>query len=179
MVLAAKEYIAAGDIFQVVLSQRLSAPHRGRPVYHLSRAAHVEPVALHVLPGFAGRGGHRRRAAAADRLQPGDACAAGGRLRHLHPIAGTRWRGKSAVEDAALAEDLLADPKERAEHVMLVDLGRNDLGRVCEYGSVTVPVMMAVERYSHVMHIVSDVRGKVRPSRTPSACCAPPSRPAR
>jgi len=80
----------------------------------------------------------------------------------LHPIAGTRWRGKSAEEDAALAADLLADPKERAEHVMLVDLGRNDLGRVCEYGSVTVPVMMNVERYSHVMHIVSDVHGRVR-----------------
>ncbi len=82
---------------------------------------------------------------------------------HLHPIAGTRWRGKTEEEDAALAAELLADPKERAEHVMLVDLGRNDLGRVSEYGSVTVPVMMAVERYSHVMHIVSDVRGKVRP----------------
>jgi anthranilate synthase component 1 len=82
---------------------------------------------------------------------------------HLHPIAGTRWRGKTEDEDAALAAELLADPKELAEHVMLVDLGRNDLGRVSEYGSVTVPVMMAVERYSHVMHIVSDVRGKVRP----------------
>ncbi len=82
---------------------------------------------------------------------------------HLHPIAGTRWRGKTEEEDAALAAELLADPKELAEHVMLVDLGRNDLGRVSEYGTVTVPVMMAVERYSHVMHIVSDVRGKVRP----------------
>ncbi len=85
------------------------------------------------------------------------------RHAYLHPIAGTRWRGNSEEEDEALAQELLADPKERAEHVMLVDLGRNDLGRVCEYGTVTVPTMMAVERYSHVMHIVSDVRGLVKP----------------
>ena len=81
----------------------------------------------------------------------------------LHPIAGTRWRGKTQAEDDQLAKDLLEDPKERAEHVMLVDLGRNDLGRVCEYGSVRVPAMMTIERYSHVMHIVSDVRGKINP----------------
>jgi anthranilate synthase component 1 len=84
-------------------------------------------------------------------------------MAYLHPIAGTRWRGKSPEEDEQLADDLLADPKERAEHVMLVDLGRNDLGRVCEYGTVNVPNMMVVERYSHVMHIVSDVRGKIKP----------------
>ena len=81
----------------------------------------------------------------------------------LHPIAGTRWRGETAAEDDALAEGLLNDPKERAEHVMLVDLGRNDLGRVCEYGTVRVPEMMVIERYSHVMHIVSDVQGKLAP----------------
>jgi anthranilate synthase component 1 len=81
----------------------------------------------------------------------------------LRPIAGTRWRGATSEEDAQLAADLLADPKERAEHVMLVDLGRNDLGRVCEYGSVHTPTLLAVERYSHVMHIVSDVQGQLRP----------------
>ncbi|HYF26650.1 MAG TPA: chorismate-binding protein, partial [Baekduia sp.] len=79
-----------------------------------------------------------------------------------HPIAGTRWRGVDADEDAILEKDLLADEKERAEHVMLVDLGRNDLGRVCEYGSVEVDTFMAIERYSHVMHIVSSVSGTLR-----------------
>jgi anthranilate synthase component 1 len=82
----------------------------------------------------------------------------------VRPIAGTRPRGRTDREDDALAEELLADPKERAEHVMLVDLGRNDLGRVCEYGSVTVGKMMIIERYSHVMHIVSEVTGTVKPS---------------
>jgi anthranilate synthase component 1 len=86
-----------------------------------------------------------------------------GRQVEVRPIAGTRPRGANPTEDAALAEELLADPKERAEHVMLVDLGRNDLGRVCRYGSVQVPEMMVVERYSHVMHIVSGVRGELRP----------------
>jgi anthranilate synthase component 1 len=78
------------------------------------------------------------------------------------PIAGTRWRGKNEDEDNRLSRDLLADPKEKAEHIMLVDLGRNDLGRVCELGSVTVPDFMTVEKYSHVMHIVSSVKGKLR-----------------
>src|SRR5690606_27539644 len=80
----------------------------------------------------------------------------------VRPIAGTRKRGVNDAEDEALAADLLADPKERAEHVMLVDLGRNDLGRVCDYGSVKVTNMMYIEQYSHVMHIVSNVEGKVR-----------------
>jgi anthranilate synthase component 1 len=86
-----------------------------------------------------------------------------GRTVATRPIAGTRPRGASSEEDRRLAEDLLADPKERAEHVMLVDLGRNDLGRVCEYGSVEVDELMAVENYSHVMHIVSSVSGTLRP----------------
>ena len=84
-------------------------------------------------------------------------------MAELRPIAGTRWRGLTVEEDIALAEELLEDEKERAEHIMLVDLGRNDLGRVCEYNSVRVEELMSVERYSHVMHIVSDVRGKLKP----------------
>ena len=86
-----------------------------------------------------------------------------GRRAAVRPIAGTRPRGQSPEEDLALEEDLLADPKERAEHIMLVDLGRNDLGRICEYGSVKVTELMGVERYSHVMHIVSHVEGELRP----------------
>ncbi len=84
-------------------------------------------------------------------------------MTELRPIAGTRWRGLTVEEDNALAEELLQDEKERAEHVMLVDLGRNDLGRVCEYGTVRLKEMMVIERYSHVMHIVSDVRGRLKP----------------
>jgi anthranilate synthase component 1 len=80
----------------------------------------------------------------------------------VRPIAGTRRRGRTEEEDAALAQELLSDPKERAEHVMLIDLGRNDIGRIAEFGSVRVPDLMVIERYSHVMHIVSEVRGKVR-----------------
>src|SRR3954454_3360788 len=90
----------------------------------------------------------------------------GTRRALLHPIAGTRWRGGTPEEDAALAAELLADPKERAEHVMLVDLGRNDLGRVCKPGSVEVPEFATVERYSHVMHIVSTVEGELREDRS-------------
>ena len=160
---AAKEYIAAGDIFQVVLSQRLSRRTQADPftIYRALRMLNPSPYMFFLdFTGVAGVGPEPLRLIGSSpemhvRLEDGYA--------YLHPIAGTRWRGKSEEEDAALAADLLADPKERAEHVMLVDLGRNDLGRVCEYGSVTVPVMMAVEKYSHVMHIVSDVRGKVRP----------------
>ena len=86
-----------------------------------------------------------------------------GRRAEVRPIAGTRPRGETAAEDQDLAAELLADPKERAEHVMLVDLGRNDLGRVCRYGSVQTPELMTIERYSHVMHIVSSVQGELRP----------------
>ena len=92
--------------------------------------------------------------------------ADGGVIATVRPIAGTRPRGKTSKDDAAFAEDLLQDPKEIAEHVMLVDLGRNDLGRVCESGSVKVDELMVVERYSHVMHIVSNVVGKLAPNKT-------------
>jgi len=164
---AAKEYIAAGDIFQVVLSQRLSRPTEAEPftIYRALRMLNPSPYMFfldfaNVAENEAGAATEPVRLIGSSpemhvRLEDG--------VAYLHPIAGTRWRGETAEEDAQLAEDLLNDPKERAEHVMLVDLGRNDLGRVCEYGSVSVPTMMAIERYSHVMHIVSDVRGRIRP----------------
>lgn len=163
MVTESKEFIAAGDIFQVVLSQRLSRQTEADPftIYRALRMLNPSPYMFFLdFQGVAGVGSEPLRIIGSSpemhvRLEDGFA--------HLHPIAGTRWRGQTEEEDAALAAELLADPKELAEHVMLVDLGRNDLGRVSEYGSVSVPVMMAVERYSHVMHIVSDVRAKVRP----------------
>jgi anthranilate synthase component 1 len=167
MVRRSKEYIAAGDIFQVVLSQRLTRQTEADPftVYRALRMTNPSPYMFFLeLPGDTAGAEHadgeRIRLIGSSpemhvRLEDGRA--------QLHPIAGTRWRGQTPEEDAALAEELMADPKERAEHVMLVDLGRNDLGRVCEYSSVHVPTLMAVERYSHVMHIVSDVQGKLRP----------------
>jgi anthranilate synthase component 1 len=178
-VLAAKEYIAAGDIFQVVLSQRLSRRTEADPftIYRALRMLNPSPYMFFLdFQGVAGIGPEPLRLIGSSpemhvRLEEG--------MATLHPIAGTRWRGKSEEEDAALAEDLLADPKERAEHVMLVDLGRNDLGRVCEYGSVTVPVMMAVERTATSCTSSAMCAGGCAPTRTPSACCAPPSPPAR
>lgn len=159
-VIQAKEYIAAGDIFQVVISQRLSRQTDADPftIYRALRMVNPSPYMFFLdFEGMAGIDGPPVRLIGSSpemhvRLENGTA--------FLHPIAGTRWRGQTPEEDDALADDLLNDPKERAEHVMLVDLGRNDLGRVCDYGTVTVPTMMNVERYSHVMHIVSDVRGK-------------------
>ncbi len=164
----AKEYIAAGDIFQVVPSQRLSRSTDAEPfaIYRALRMLNPSPY-MYFLE-FNGVAGLEEISGTAEplwiigsspemhvRLEDGRA--------FLHPIAGTRWRGENAAEDDALAEGLLNDPKERAEHVMLVDLGRNDLGRVCEYGTVRVPEMMVIERYSHVMHIVSDVQGELAP----------------
>jgi len=152
----AKEYIAAGDIFQVVLSQRLCRRTRADPltIYRALRMLNPSPyMFLLEMPGDVRLIGSSPEMHV--RLE--------GRMASLHPIAGTRWRGATPEEDSRLAEELLADPKERAEHVMLVDLGRNDLGRVCEYGTVKVPTMMTIERYSHVMHIVSDVQGVVKP----------------
>jgi anthranilate synthase component 1 len=156
----AKEYIAAGDIFQVVISQRRSRKTEADPftIYRALRMVNPSPYMFFLdFAGIAGIDGPPVRLIGSSpemhvRLENG--------VAFLHPIAGTRWRGQTPEEDDALANDLINDPKERAEHVMLVDLGRNDLGRVCEYGTVTVPTMMSIERYSHVMHIVSDVRGK-------------------
>ena len=147
------EYTHAGDAFQVVPSQRFSAPAR-RGVLDLPRAAHGQPVALHVLPGVRRLPDRRRLARAAGE---GDR-----RRAETRPIAGTYPRGAAEEEDRRQAEALLADPKERAEHVMLVDLGRNDLGRVCDYGTVAVDEYMVVETYSHVFHIVSQVSGRLR-----------------
>jgi len=154
MVRRAKEYIVAGDIFQVVLSQRLSKRTQADPfaIYRALRMTNPSPYMFFLdLPGDL-----RLIGASPEmhvRLENG--------IAQVHPIAGTRWRGSTPEEDARLAEDLLADPKERAEHIMLVDLARNDLGRVCKFGTVKAPVMMAVERFSHVMHIVSDVVGEL------------------
>ncbi len=158
---AAKEHIAAGDIFQVVLSQRLSRETSASPfaIYRALRRLNPSPYMYFFdFADLAGKPDLYLIGASPElhvRLE--------GRRATVRPIAGTRPRGKTPAEDVQLERDLLADPKERAEHVMLVDLARNDLGRVCEYGSVHVPEQMVVERYSHVMHIVSQVEGRLRP----------------
>ncbi len=157
MVARAKEYIAAGDIFQVVLSQRLSRRTDAHPfaIYRALRMLNPSPYMFYF--NF-GRLGFQVIGASPEmhvRLEDG--------VASVRPIAGTRWRGKTESEDEQLEAGLLADEKERAEHVMLVDLGRNDIGRVSDYGSVNVRDLMMVERYSHVMHIVSHVEGQMRP----------------
>lgn len=155
----AKEYIAAGDIFQVVLSQRLRRKTKADPftIYRALRMLNPSPYMYFLeLPEDVRIIGSSPEMLV--RLEDDTA--------QLRPIAGTRWRGSTPDEDADLARELLEDPKERAEHVMLVDLGRNDLGRVCEYGSVHVPEFMEVERYSHVMHLVSHAEGRLRPELT-------------
>ncbi|GAA4000631.1 anthranilate synthase component I [Streptomyces marokkonensis] len=153
-----KERIRAGEAFQVVPSQRFETPCTASAldVYRVLRATNPSPyMYLFRLDGFDVAGSSPE---ALVKVEDGSAM--------VHPIAGTRPRGATPQEDQALADELLADPKERAEHLMLVDLGRNDLGRVCEPGSVEVVDFMSVERYSHVMHIVSTVTGRVAPGRT-------------
>ena len=155
----AKEYIAAGDIFQVVLSQRLSRYTSAEPfdIYRALRRLNPSPYMFFFDFGeVAGKPYHVIGAS------PEMLVRLENRTATVRPIAGTRRRGSTPTEDVALERELLADPKERAEHVMLVDLGRNDLGRVCKYGSVHVPDLFVVERYSHVMHIVSQVEGQLR-----------------
>jgi anthranilate synthase component 1 len=149
-----KQYIRAGDIFQVVISQRFSSKTKAHPfdVYRELRALNPSPYLFY--------------------LQLNDVHVVGsspemlvkvqGKDVFYRPIAGTRWRGKDEAEDLTLEREMLASEKERAEHIMLVDLGRNDLGRVCEYGSVKVEKLLTVERYSHVMHLVSSLRGHLR-----------------
>ncbi|MCC3654661.1 anthranilate synthase component I [Streptomyces sp. S07_1.15] len=153
-----KERIRAGEAFQVVPSQRFETPcpASALDVYRVLRATNPSPyMYLLRFDGFDVVGSSPE---ALVKVEDGRAM--------LHPIAGTRPRGATPQEDASLAEELLADPKERAEHLMLVDLGRNDLGRVCEPGSVEVVDFMSVERYSHVMHIVSTVTGRLAEGRT-------------
>ncbi|MDZ7260763.1 MAG: anthranilate synthase component I [candidate division KSB1 bacterium] len=151
----AKQYIRSGDVFQVVLSQRFETDLTTDPfdIYRGLRTINPSPYLYF--------------------LQTGDLSIIGSspelmvrvenNIVEVRPIAGTRRRGRNAAEDRELAEDLLRDEKERAEHVMLVDLGRNDIGRVCRYGSVVVPEFMKIEKYSHVMHLVSSVQGQLRP----------------
>ncbi len=148
------EYIRAGDAYQVVPSQRWSAPVpvEAFSIYRGLRAVNPSPYMYFLDFGDFEVAG----------ASPEPLITVAGRTVSTRPIAGTRPRGATADEDREMAEELLADPKERAEHVMLVDLGRNDLGRVCEYGSVAVEEFMAVETYSHVMHIVSSVVGRLR-----------------
>ncbi len=158
---SAKEQIASGDIFQVVLSQRFTRETDAEPfdVYRAVRRLNPSPYMF-----FFDFGLIDGQPLALVGSSPEAFARLEGRTASLRPIAGTRPRGKDGASDAALMEELLRDPKERAEHVMLVDLGRNDLGRVCEYGSIKVPEFLNVERYSHVMHIVSSVEGTLRPS---------------
>ncbi|MDQ1696854.1 MAG: anthranilate synthase component [Frankiaceae bacterium] len=151
----AKEHIRAGDAFQIVVSQRFETEVTADPldVYRVLRASNPSPyMYLLRFEDFDVVGSSPEVLVRVD-----------GRRALMHPIAGTRPRGGTPEDDAQLAADLLADPKERAEHVMLVDLGRNDLGRVCEPGTVEVVDLLKVERYSHVMHLVSTVVGEVRP----------------
>ncbi|MCI2246831.1 MULTISPECIES: anthranilate synthase component I [Xanthomonas] len=150
-----KDYIRAGDIFQVVLSQRLSVPFTARPVdvYRALRALNPSPYMYFLDVGDTQVVGSSPEILV--RLENGQVT--------VRPIAGTRPRGKTPEEDQALEAELLADPKERAEHLMLIDLGRNDAGRVSQAGSVAVGERFVIERYSHVMHIVSEVTGTLLP----------------
>lgn len=166
-----KEHIRAGDAFQIVLSQRfeMSTQATALDIYRVLRVSNPSPyMYLFRMPELDGEGSALSQRVGFDivgsspealvRLQDGRAL--------LHPIAGTRPRGATAEDDALLAKELLHDPKERAEHLMLVDLGRNDLGRVCTAGTVEVLDFMTIERYSHVMHIVSTVVGRLRDGKS-------------
>lgn len=151
------DYIGAGDGIQMVPSQRFCTPIDAHPLtlYRALRSINPSPYM------FLFRFGDFDLVGASPELL----VSLHGRTARVRPIAGTRWRGATPEEDARLETELLADEKERAEHIMLVDLGRNDLGRVCEYGSVKVNELMTIERYSHVMHIVSDVTGTLNADR--------------
>jgi anthranilate synthase component 1 len=153
-----KEYIKAGDIFQVVLSQRLQTETKARPfdIYRTLRVVNPSPFLFYVKAGplcLVGSSPEIMVRVEGDKVT-------------IRPLAGTRPRGKTEEEDEKLAGELLADPKERAEHIMLVDLGRNDIGRVARYGTVQLSDVMTVERYSHVMHLCSTVTGRLQPGKT-------------
>ncbi len=155
-VLKAKEYIKAGDIFQVVLSQRFCVDRAGVDDFNIYRALRsINPSPYLYYLDF------NEFIIIGSSPEALVKCSKDG-IISTRPIAGTRKRGKTPKEDALLAEELISDPKERAEHVMLVDLARNDIGRVSEYGTVKVERFMEIEKFSHVMHIVSDVSGKLR-----------------
>jgi len=167
---ACKEHIRAGDAFQIVLSQRFSAPCAASSldVYRVLRVTNPSPYMYLLRVPVVTDDGSLSDTVAFDVVGSSPEAlvkVADGRAM-LHPIAGSRPRGATPEQDNALAEELLADEKERAEHLMLVDLGRNDLGRVCTPGSVEVVDFMSVERYSHIMHIVSTVVGTLAPGRT-------------
>jgi len=155
MVVSAKEHIAAGDIFQVVLSQRFETGFSGDPLdlYRCLRFGNPSPYMFCLRFGddFTAIGS-----------SPEVHLRVRDQVAEIRPIAGTRPRGQDAVQDARLARELIFDPKERSEHVMLIDLGRNDLGRIAQFGSVRVTEQMVIERYSHVMHIVSHVVARLR-----------------
>ncbi|HEX7632504.1 MAG TPA: anthranilate synthase component I, partial [Lacunisphaera sp.] len=158
MVDDSKEFIRAGDIFQIVLSQRFSRDFKKSPLdlYRALRTVNPSPYMFLLETGdFALVG-----------ASPEVHVRLTGQKVEIRPIAGTRPRGKTNAEDLAFEKDLLADEKERAEHLMLVDLARNDIGRVCSYGTIKVPEYMTIERYSHVMHIVSQVEGQLAPDRS-------------
>jgi anthranilate synthase component 1 len=165
----AKEYIRAGDAFQIVLSQRYSMSLRARAldVYRVLRSTNPSPYMYLIRIPREGSDGALSEESYFDVVGSSPEALVTVAFGHctVHPIAGTRRRGRNPREDRQLAEELLADPKERAEHVMLVDLARNDLGRVCEPGSIDVAEFMQIERYSHVMHIVSTVTGRLREDR--------------
>lgn len=154
----AKESIRDGKLLQIVLSQRLAMPMKAEPfdMYRVLRSVNPSPYMFYLKFDDCAIVGSSPEVMV--RVEEGEAM--------LRPLAGTRPRGKNAAEDQALARELLADEKERSEHVMLVDLGRNDLGRVCAYGSLSVEEFMQVERYSHVMHIVSTVKGHLAEGKT-------------
>jgi anthranilate synthase component 1 len=159
-----KEYIRAGDIFQGVLSQRLEVPVRVPPfdIYRALRAVNPSPYMYYLRLGEATILGS----------SPEMLVKVTGREVEYRPIAGTRPRGKTEEEDRRLEEELRSDAKERAEHIMLVDLGRNDIGRVCEFSTVRPKEVMFVERYSHVMHLVSSIQGTLRPDADSYAALA-------
>ena len=154
-----KEYIRAGDIFQVVISQRLELETHARPldIYRALRVVNPSPFMFLLKTPAVNLIGSSPEIMV--RVEDG--------LTTIRPLAGTRKRGDTEAEDVQLADDLLADPKERAEHVMLVDLARNDIGRVSQFGTVQLSDVMVVERYSHVMHITSNVTGQLEPGATP------------
>jgi anthranilate synthase component 1 len=152
-----KEHIAAGDIYQAVLSHRFEADVQADPltIYRALRHVNPSPYMYFIRMGKSAIVGS----------SPEMLVRVEGRNAVMHPIAGTRPRGRTEEEDLRLADELKRSEKERAEHVMLVDLGRNDLGRVCEFGSVRVPQYMGLERFSHVMHLVSTVEGRLADDR--------------